>query len=337
MGDTNWALGYKASYYLSILDKDTMRDIDRIELTGGSIKRSLSDLRESADLNCINYNNQTEQYIRVWLDTKQEGNSSHTPLFTGIATSPLNKFSGRRKTNAVQCYSMLKVAEDIMLPRGWYAPVDANGGKLIKNLLSVIGVEVNVAPESPILSQAIIAEQSENHLSMTDKILASINWCMRLDGYGNINVGPVNKDFIETFDSNKNDIIETEIDVEYDWFSAPNVLRATLDDSYAVAKDERPESPLSIQNRGREVWFEDNNVQLNRNETLAEYTNRMLYEYQRVATRVSYSRRFWPGIYPGDVVRLNYPAQSVQGNFLITDQSITLGYNARTSEGVIQI
>ena len=178
MDDMNWALGYKAVYYLSVLDRKTMRDIDRIELTGGTIKRSLSDLRESADLNCNNYNNKTEQYIRVWLDTRQEGRSGHTPLFTGVATSPTNKYKGRLKTNALQCYSMLKVAEDVMLPRGWYAPVDANGGKLIKSLLSVIGVKITVADDAPTLSQAILAEQQENHLSMTDKILSSINWQM---------------------------------------------------------------------------------------------------------------------------------------------------------------
>ena len=335
----DWSRGYSARYYLSILDKKTMRDIDKIELTGGSIRRSLTDLRESADINCVNYNNSTEQYIRVWLDIKQEGESSHTPLFTGIATSPESKYSGRLKTNALQCYSMLKVAEDVMLPRGWYAPVDANGGKLVKNLLSIIGpgIKINVAKDAPDLTQAIIAEQSENHLSMADKILNSINWQLKLDGYGNISIGPVNKDFVVTFDSNLNDIVETEITVSYDWFSAPNVLRATLDDSYAVAKDERPDSPLSIQNRGREVWFEDANVQLNTNETLAEYTNRMLKEYQQISTSISYSRRFWPDLYPGDVVRLNYPAQSIQGNFLIVDQTITLGYNAKTSEGVIQI
>lgn len=333
----NWAKGYSASYYLSILDKETLRDIDRIELTGGSIKRSYSDLRESADVDCRGYDSKKEQYIRIWLDTKQEGESSHIPLFTGLATSPKHQYSGRVKSNTIECYSMLKIAQDVMLPRGWYAPTEANSGKMIKQLLEIVGSPVYISEGSPDLSQAIIAEQGENHLSMTDKILDSINWRMRLDGYGAIYVEPINSEPKVMFSANELDMIESEIDISYDWYNAPNVLRCTLDDSYSVARDDDPKSALSTVNRGREVWYEDSDVTLNTNETLAEYAQRMLKEYQRTATEISYSRRYYPGIYPGDCIRLNYPAQQVSGIFLITDQDITLGYSAKTSEEVVQV
>lgn len=172
---------------------------------------------------------------------------------------------------------------------------------------------------------------------MTDKILNSINWRMRLDGYGAIYVEPINSEPKVMFSANELDMIESEIDISYDWYNAPNVLRCTLDDSYSVARDDDPKSALSTVNRGREVWYEDNDVTLNTNETLAEYAQRMLKEYQRTATEISYSRRYYPGIYPGDCIRLNYPAQQVSGIFLITDQDITLGYSAKTSEEVVQV
>ena len=333
----DWSKGYSARYYISVLDKATMRDVDRIELIGGTIKRSLTDIRESADVDCRNYNNKSEQYIRIWLDTKQEGSSSHIPLFTGLATSPRNNYSGRRKQNNVECYSLLKIAKDVMLPRGWYAPTEANGGKLVKQLLSIIGVPIYISDNAPNLSQAIIAEQSENHLSMADKIVTAMNWRLRLDGYGSIFVEPISRDPKVMFDANDMDMIESEIDVTYDWYNAPNVLRCTLDDSYAIARDDNPKSVLSTVNRGREVWYEDNNVILNTNETLAEYANRMLKEYQKSATNVSYSRRYYPGIYPGDYIRINYPAQDVSGIFVISDQNVSLGYNARTSEEVVMV
>ena len=333
----DWSKGYSARYYLSILDKLTMRDIDRLELIDGTIKRSLSDLRESADVNCKGYDGKTEQYIRIWLDIKQNGSASHIPLCTGLATSPKHNYSGRKKNNAIECYSVLKVAQDVLLPRGWYAPAEANGGKLIKQLLSLLNVEIKIADNSPSLSQAIIAEQRENHLSMVDKILSAMNWRLRLDGYGSIFVEPVNLEPKAMFDANENDMIESDIDITYDWYSAPNVLRCTLDDSYAVARDDDPDSPLSTVNRGREVWYEDTGIVLNNNETLAEYANRMLKEYQRTATNISYSRRYHPSVYPGDCVRINYPAQDVSGIFYVTSQSVELGYNARTSEEVIKL
>ena len=58
----DWSKGYSARYYLSVLDKATMRDVDRIELIGGTIKRSLTDIRESADVDCRNYDSKSEQY-----------------------------------------------------------------------------------------------------------------------------------------------------------------------------------------------------------------------------------------------------------------------------------
>lgn len=335
MADIDWSLGYSARYYMTVLDKDTLKDLDKIEIYGGTIKRSLTEICESADVDCLNYDNKEEKIIRIWLDTKQNGASSHIPLFTGLAACPTDKYSGRTKTNSLECYSMLKIAQDVMLPRGWYAPVEASSKALIEDLLSVIGVEINVDPSAPAIKQSIIAEQGETRLSMVYKIIAAMtDWRLRLDGYGSIYIEPIDKTSKITFGSSENDVIETDISITYDWYSAPNVLRCTLDDSYAEARDERDDSPLSIQNRGREVWYEDTDVQLNKNETLAEYTQRMLKKYQETATTVSYTRRYFPDIYLNDYIRLNYPAQNISGLYKIKEQSIALGHNARTSEEV---
>lgn len=345
----DWDKGYSARYYISILDKDTLRDIDRIELTGGSIKRTSTDLRESADLDCVNYNTNQEQYIRVWLDAKQGNDSSHTPLFTGIATSPGRDINGRYVTNSLECYSLLKIAQDILLPRGWYAPAEMNGESIIRTLLAPVKAKIDFAENAPNLSQAIIAEDGENNLSMVDKILYAINWRMKIDGYGNLKIGPeayaldslsgsiVAREVSGVFGAFSNDILEPSVTVTYDWFSCPNVFRAVMDDSAAVARDESETSVYSVQNRGREIWAEETDCQLNDNETLAEYAFRRLRELQRVSTDISYSRRYMPNVYPTDIVELHYPAQNIQGLYYITSQSISLGYNAKTSEEVTEI
>lgn len=332
-----WRKGFSAKYYISILDRNTLRDLRPVEITGGTIKREEYDLRESADIDCVNYSETTEQIIRVWLDAKQNGGSSHTPLFTGIATSPGRNINGNLTTNTLQCYSILKIAQDMLLPRGWYAPKGINGGELIKDLLSVVPVDISIAENSPGLNSSIISESNENRLSMTDKILSSMNWRMKLDGYGNISIEPYSNDVVATFDALSNDVIEPSLSVSYDWYDVPNVYRAVLDDAYAIARDDNPDSPLSTVNRGREIWLEDPSVYLQENETLAEYADRMLQQAQQVATTVSYTRRFDPSVYVSDVVRLGYSAQRISGTYLVTSQSITLGYNARTSEEVVKI
>lgn len=338
----DWNIGYSASYYVTVVDRKTWRDTSRIEITGGTIKREDSDLRESADVDCVNYPYNDEQIIRVWLDTKQEGSSSHTALFTGLATSPGKSINGRLVTNTLQCYSILKIAQDMLLDRGWYAPKGINGGDLIRELLSVLPVDVDIAENSPGLDSAILAEDGENRLSMTDKILNAMvtdgmSWRMIIDGEGNIHIKPYSKDPVSMFDSIQNDMLEPSLNVEYDWYNCPNVYRAVLDDSYAIARDDDPDSPLSTVTRGREVWVEDSSVNLSDNQTLAEYAREALKVAQRVSTSVSYERRFDPGVYVSDVVRLNYPEQGITGLYLVTSQSITLGYSAKTSEEVVKV
>lgn len=334
----NWNKGYSSSYYISVLDRFTLREIRRIEITGGNIKRTSESLRESATINCINYSSETEEIVRVWLDTKQDGESNHTPLFTGLATSPAKNINGKLVTNSLECYSILKIAQDMLLQRGWYAPAGIDGGNLIKDLLSVIPGEIEIIGETPALDSSIIAEDSENRLSMSEKILSAMgDWRMRVDGNGHITIAPNTYNPVAAFDAINNDSIEPSLSITYDWYNCPNVYRATLDDGYAIARDDSPDSPLSTINRGREVWQEESSVYLAENQTLAEYAKDALKMAQQIATTISYNRRFHSDVYVGDVIRLNYPAQDILGLYLVVSQNIELGYGARTSEEVVKI
>lgn len=333
----DWSKGFSARYYMTVVDRNSWRDIDRIEITGGSVRRSLTDLRESADINCIEYDSTSEQIIRVWLDAKQGSDSSHTPIFTGLATSPGRDINGRLETNTVQCYSILKIAQDILLPGGWYAPAEADSGSLIRNLLSVTGAPISISENSPGLKMAIISEQGENNLSMVDKILNAINWRLRLTGLGEIIIEPISKESVSLFSAIDNDVLELSLSVTYDWYNCPNVFRAISGDSVAIARDDSIDSPLSTINRGREIWTEEINCYLNENETLAEYARRALKDLQKVAYEVSYTRRFDPDVRVSDVVTISYPEQNIFGNFLVTDQNIDLSYGGSTSEEAVKI
>ena len=51
----NWTKGFSSRYYVTIVDKDTWRDGRKLQITGGSINRSSTDLRQSADLQVAEY------------------------------------------------------------------------------------------------------------------------------------------------------------------------------------------------------------------------------------------------------------------------------------------
>lgn len=336
----DWSKGYSASYHATVVDRDSWRDISRIELTDGSIQHTDSGLRESANLTFVNYTNIGEPLIRIWLDAQQGNDSSHIPLFTGYAISPTRNIDGRLVSTPVQCYSVLKPAQDVLLPRGWYAPKDINGVEVIKNLLRVTKAPIgplDAETNSPKLLQAIIAESNESNLTMVDKILDAINYRMRILGDGSIQIVPPAEDISDTFDSQNNDILEQSLSISYDWYAVPNVFRAIVDDISAVARDDDPNSPFSTVNRGREVWYEETNCYLNDNESVSAYAVRRLGNLQRVSTFIQYDRRFKPDILLSDLVRINYPSVGITGRFYITSQTISLGPNAKTSEEVMQI
>lgn len=332
-----WNNGYSASYIMHEVDPVTFRDLAPTQITGGSIKRELTGKRESADIACHGIDIGIEKWVRVYIDTTQSGAHERTALFTGLASSPASEFDGNSKTNTLACYSVLKPCADVALPVGWYAPRNASGAEMIRRLLSATPAPVIVSDGSPTLSDHIIAESNETNLSMIDKILTAIDWRIRIEGNGTINVLPKPIEPVASFDPLDNDMIETRVTVNADWYSCPNVYRATSGDVTGIARDEDPNSPLSIPSRGREVWLTESNAKLASTESVAQYAQRKLKAAQAVKQVASYTRRYLPDVLPGDMVRMRYPKQGVVGLYSVRSQTITLGYGASTDEEITEV
>ena len=328
-----WGKGFTASYYAYIVDAKTWRETELLQITDGSISRTGSGLRDSADITCINYSDR-EQYVRLYLDVQQGGASEHVPIFTGLTSAPSRDIDGVLETNKIECYSVLKPAEDVLLQRGYYVPAEVDGGRIIQELLTVTPAPVEIIGEPPALQTSVIAEDGENHLTMVDKVLEAINWRMRILGDGTIQIVPPAEGATRTFDPFTADVIEPTLTITRDWYECPNVLRAVSGDLVAVVRDDSENSPLSTVNRGREVWAEESNVSLNTGESISEYAIRRLKELQLIETTASYSRRYDPDVLVSDRVRLNYPRQGLNGVYEITSQKIDLGYGCTTDEEV---
>lgn len=328
----DWSKGYSATYYLSVVDAPSWRDLVRIEIISGSVKKESTGLRESADLVCTEYPRNREQWVRVWMDVRQNGSSAHEPIFTGLACSPDWDVDRSLVKSKVQCYSVLKPADDVLLPRGWYATAGATGARVVEQLLQVTPAPKVMAEGSPVLQSSIVAEDGETNLSMAEKILTAINWRLRISGDGTISIEPKPVDAVAIFDPHDMDVVETSLGFESDWYDVPNVFRAIDDDLTAVARNDDPDSPLSTVARGREVWAEDLSCDLATDESIAEYAARRLKDMQQTEMVVSYDRRYVPGVTVSDLVQLRYPEQGADGVYLIQRQDIALEYGARVSE-----
>lgn len=329
----DWNGGYTASYYGCYVDAGTWRDLERFEIISGSISKGSDDLRESADITTTSYDETREQWIRIYLDAEQNGDIVHQALFTGLATSPSKDMNGNLKEHKMTVYSVLKPAEDILLERGWYAPAGVSGAEIIQELLEVIPAPVTISGSAPKLTNNIVAEDGETCLTMTEKILQAINWRIVIEGDGAVTLEDKASSFVIMFDANSTDIVEPQITVSKDWFSCPNVFRAVSEDNTAVAEDVKG-SYLSIEGRGRRVMKEELNAETADNESLQEYAERRLIEEQQVQKTASYSRCYIPEIHVTDMVNFHY--EQLTGDFIVTEQKITLDHKATVNEEVVQ-
>ena len=328
-----WNKGFSAAYYACIVDRNTWRDIERFEITGGQITRSDTSLIEAADI-ATTHEIDGEQWIRIYMDARQDGAAESVALFTGLAAAPQQTIQWGRAEYAMECYSVLKPAEDVLLPRGYFVPAGANGGRVIRELLKATPAPVEIEGETPNVMNYIIAEQGESSLSMAVKVLQAIDWRFRISGKGTVTICPKAHEPVAVFDALDNDSVEPTLTVTHDWFSCPNVFRAIADGRTAVVRDEDPESSLSTVARGREVWMEESSCNLSDGEGIEAYARRRLKEEQSRGYEVSYSRRYNPEITISDIVGLRYPAQGLNKNYRVISQRITLGSGCRTEEEV---
>ena len=325
----NWSKGFSASFYATIVDVGTWVDTERIEITDGKVNRSLSDLQESAQIGCVRYDQSQERWLRICMDVTQNGDSAHVPMFTGLAVSPDRDINGNLTTNSVVCYSVLKPAQDVLLQRGWYAGKGLDGAELVKDLLSVTPAPKTVTGNGAKLTANIIAEDGESNLSMAVKILNAIDWRIRIQGDGTIEICPQPTSLSARFDNLENDSVEPRLKASFDWYELPNVYRVISGNKCAIARDS-----AAIKERGREIWVEDKSPAFNGSESITMYAERKLQQAQIAAYTVSYDRRFHPDVRIGDLVELHYPAQGIDNIFRVTSQAIDLRAGARTSEGV---
>lgn len=330
-----WNDGYKAIYYAMTVNPKTWADEKRIEIESGSISREPTGLRGDADFTSTaeGFN---ERLVRIYIDAVQDENIEHVPIFTGYAVSPTIDVEGTITKQKYSCYSVLKPANDILLERGWYAPLGANSVALIGNLLSVTNAPIipsDIGVKS--LENYIVAEDNETRLTMVDKILKAINCELVVNGRGEITIRDKKYTADVVFDPESNDILEPSFSITKDWYEVPNVLRVVMDDVSAIARDDSERSIYSTINRGREIWAQESSADLTVGDTLAEYARRRLKELQMVGTEVSYTRRFLPDLNVCDVVGIRY--ESLNGLYRIAEQKITLGHNLTTSETVERI
>ena len=334
----NWNTGFTALYEVQRVNPISWRDVGSLDLISGNISRSKGGLIESADLTMTE--SPGECWVRVYLKAKQGSSGARVALFTGLASAPQRSLNGNNITHKVECYSVLKPIDDVLLPRGYFAQAGAPAAQAAAELLSIGPAPVRYDQMSPSLGTSIVAEDKDSYLSLAQKIVNAIGWSISITGNGEIEITEKPDRVSATFDEHENDCIEVSITDKNDWYSVPNCLRVTFGSDCVVVRDTNISSNLSIPSRQSmrggtgEIWKQESLSSLADNDTLQGYAERRLKELQAPARKISYSRRFHPDVGIGDKIRLHLPGRGIDDVFVVDSQKITLGYNAKVSEEV---
>ena len=322
--------GYKAAFYAVFLDPVTWTEQNRFEIVSGSVSRTNSGLRATAELVVREYDQPIDRWIRIYMDCDQNGSRAHVPLFTGIASTPGSDHNGAVKNIHLTAYSPLKAAEDIKLQVGWYAVAGSNGVAVVRKLLQ--GLRVETESTGKALEETIVAEQNENCVTMADAVLSAMNWRMQVRGDGVIVLSEKDDEPVIGIGATENDVVETSFSKGRDWFACPNVLMASTGTATAIARDDDPNSDLSTVTRGREVQTIEDDVTLNDTESISQYAYRRLKELQKKTETATYTRRYLPDVNVEDAITFNYG--DLQGVYTVESQTIALGIAAKTQEEV---
>lgn len=326
----DWTKTMEQSFEYYAVNPHTLDDVALIEdITESTFDRdSSADTLGSATIDATK--SVGEQYIRCYLKTIQNGITEKTAIGTVLCQTPKTSFDGLIKDISMDCYTPLIELKEKKPPLGYtlrkgtnimdtaYRLISENARAPVTKVEHVYeqSSDGKLEDKSPILYQDFVANTNDSWLSYIVDLIANANYELELTEHGNILFNP--KQDIEslqpvwTYNDDNSSILYPDISVKHDLYGIPNVVEIIYshgnDYKYAIAKNEDINSPISIQNRGREIIHRVTDPNLAGYVTenqIQDYANRVLKSLSTIEYTISYKHAYCP-VRVGNCVRLNY-------------------------------
>lgn len=328
----DWTRSMQRTYEYYIVDPHTWKDKQSIH-TVKSCNISRDSSVETLGSNTIDITDSLgECYVRVYLITIQNGIREKHALATFLVQTPLSGFDGKSKTVSIDAYTPLLELKENPVPIGYFVP--KQGPDEDRNIMDEAYRIVRERMRAPIvkavcntkLQYDFVANTDDTWLSFNSDLIANAKYRFDLDPMGRVLFAPI-QDIsslqpVWTYTDDNSSIVLPDIDIEHDLYGVPNVVEIVSSKGYydpeikgisydaIYAKNEDPDSPVSIQNRGREIKKRVVDPEMSSVMTLKsefeEYADRLLEELSSLEYSVTYTHGYCP-VRLNDCVRLNYP------------------------------
>ena len=343
----NWSESMQQTFEYYEVDPNTWKDkklLDFVE--SSSINRdSGTETLGSASIDIDN--TLGECYIRIYLVAIQNGVKEKIPLGIFLVQTPSSNFDGKVRTVSMDAYTPLLELKEKPTPLGYALLKNEN---IMEQAYMIVRENCRapvVKTESDKLLQSnFVANNGDTWLTFVRDLIAQAKFELQLDEEGKIMFAP--KQTVDelqpvyTYNDNNSSILLPEVSLKHDIYGIPNIVEVVCSTGtevyYAKVKNEDPNSPTSIQARGREIIYRDTSPNLPgfpTKEQIDEYAENLLKSLNSVEYQISYSHGYCP-VRVGDCVRLNYAKAGLIGiKAKVISQNIKCDSGCTVSETAI--
>lgn len=334
----DWMAGYRSSWRVYRVDRETWADSTTVEgVMDASIENTCDEdapllQKGSMTIDADPWTDFEEGYYRIVMVAEQDGTRERVDVATLLCSSASGDENRGVDELTVQGRSVLYPASRAELEVGSYAPAGVDGVEYVVGLLtSCINAPV-VSEGSFTLDEHLVFDVGTKVLNAAWSVLDAGGYVMQIHGDGVVHVVPKPTISVMSLDRAHARLLHPGVHHELDYSEVPNRFVASENGVEAEAVNDDPTSVTSTVYRGWRSDERDTAPKRVNGETLAAYCNRRLEELSTVTDSRTYSREWWPGVHPYDIVRGSMATVGFDGELRVVSQSVTCGRGLTVEE-----
>ena len=325
----DWTASMQQTFEFYIVDPKSWKNVRKLDnVLKCSIEwDSEADTLGSATLDVDT--NLSENYIRIYLVTIQNGVTEKHTLGTFLVQTPNESFDGKKTSISLDAYTPLLELTENYPDFGYFVPKKENIMSWVSNLTqeNMRAPVIKETGNEITLTMDYVADPNKTWLTFLQELAANANFVFNLNEEGQVYFSP-KRDLdslqpIWTFNDDNSSILYPDVSKSQDIFGIPNVVEvlcSTNDDTepfiHVVVKNNDVDSKTSIQSRGRRITHRVTDPEIIGTaltpDRVKEYAENLLKELSTVECTITYTHAYCP-VRVGDCVRLNYEKAGLNG------------------------
>ena len=331
----DWGKSYSAIWRVFRVDEYTWQDA---QLIGGidsiQITRSCSGDAPMLESGSMTLTGDFERgYYRIVMHATQDVETERVDVATLLCESTKTTRNFGVSTPSVTCNSVLYPAYTQRILDGAFIPAGADVCQHVADML-------RACIKAPVEVEGGFSIANFYWFDFGIRIIEAVwqaldigGYVMQIDGRGIVHIRPKPSTVALDLDGARISLLQPSVLAELNTSNVPNRYIAKSDTTVAVAVNDNPDSDVSTIKRGYIYDQIDDNPVTVDNETLPEYAIRRLHELSTsISETRNYTREYWPGVYPFDIVKGSLDSIGIEGDMRVMNQTLKCTNGITVSE-----